>query len=965
MTDSKNVSANEVEYVALDVEATGLDPEMDEIIEVGIVVFTRDREIARYAQTVRPEQTVTRDILKLTGITKEELDVSPSFKEIEPKVRELIGSRPVVGHWVRFDMSMLAAQGLKRANRQIDTYQLASALLPDIPNYQLTTIAACLDYDLTEDDRHRALADVLATVHIFRKLLDRIDMYDATTLSQVAQFARIARWEEAGFFEDAARIRRDAPLFAPDVPITVPLELQFLAPRDRPEALRPTGSDDEVDVSRLERLLGDDGPLSRVLERYETRPTQVTMAKGVAHALNREQQLLVEAGTGTGKSLAYLLPAAMFAISRGERVVISTATIALQDQLYQKDLPDVHMALVEAGIDEELHVAVMKGRQNYLCLKQWFTNVNDPIEDEHDASLRAKILLWLGQTETGDRAELKLTTEETRHWRKFASERGRCTIGRCQYAASNQCFFHRARYEAMHAHIVIANHSLVLSNAAEGRVLPGFDRLVIDEAHHLEDEATSQLSFFMDRSILEDAVKFLVRADGAVQGGALAIAAAVLLKLKDGTAIKHTDKAQSLAQDAMKAATHIQSLSVELFNRLSSMIGKPRFGGGGGYAQSQRITSQLRDGSAFNDALLIWQELDHQLRVVLEAGAWFLQVMDEVSLPNDDQNPLVRQRDDAMVDLMSGVDQLSDVIRMLGECFGEADMSKVYWVQRSSQMGIVSLNGAPLDVSVLLNQYVYSSLRTVILTSATMTIDGTFSFIAEHLGLEGAETLDVGSPFDHEKSTLVYVPEDFPEPNHPQYTNQLIDVLGETLIATGGRALVLFTSHRALRDARNALKGYLEQHNVIVLGQGVDGNPRQLIERLRTSAGTVVFGTSSFWEGVDVVGDALSVVIITKFPFSVPSDPVFEARSEMYENPFMDLSLPLAVLKFKQGFGRLIRSAEDRGVCVILDKRAISKRYGSTFIQSLPPCNVVVGSSYELPDEAARWIAAPKSLARQ
>lgn len=965
MIDSKHVPTNEVEYVALDVEATGLDPDKDEIIEVGIVVFTRDGEISRYAQTVRPKQTVSKDILNLTGITAEELEVSPAFREIEPKIRELIGSRPVVGHWVRYDMSMLATQGLKRANRQIDTYQLASALLPDIPNYQLGTIADHLGYNLTDDARHRALGDVLATVHIFRKLLDRIDTYDATTLSQVAQFARIAKWEEAGFFEEASRIRRDAPLFAPNVPATVPLELQFLAPRDRPEPLRPTGTSDPIDVPRLERLLGDDGPLSRVLDRYESRPTQVTMARGVAHSLNKDQKLLVEAGTGTGKSLAYLLPAALFAVSRGERVVISTATIALQDQLYQKDLPDVHMALVEAGINEELHVAVMKGRQNYLCLKQWFTHANDPIEDEYDASLRAKILLWLGQTETGDRAELKLTTEETRHWRKFASERGRCTIGRCPYAASNQCYFHRARYEAMHAHIVIANHSLVLSNAAEGRVLPSFDRLVIDEAHHLEDEATSQLSFVLDRAVLDDAVKFLVRAEGSIQGGAIAVAAAVLLKLRDSTSIKHSDKAQSLAQEAMKAATQIGSLSAELFNRLFSLIGKPRFGGGGGYAQSQRITSQLREGGAYHDAALIWEELDALLRTVLEAGAWFLQVMDDISLPNDDQNPLVRQRDDAVIDLMSGVDQLSDVIRMLAECFGESDQSKVYWVQRSGQMGIISLNGAPLDVSVLLNQYVYASLRTVILTSATMTIDGSFSFIAEHLGLETAETLDLGSPFDHEKSTLVYVPEDMPEPNHPQYSNQLIEVLGETLVATRGRGLVLFTSHRALRDARNALKGHLEQHNVIVLGQGVDGNPRQLIERLRTTPGTVVFGTSSFWEGVDVIGNALSVVVIAKFPFSVPSDPVFEARSEMYENPFMELSLPLAVLKFKQGFGRLIRSAEDRGVCVILDKRAISKRYGASFIQSLPPCNVVVGSTYELPDEAARWIAVPKSVARQ
>lgn len=946
------------EYAAIDIEATGLNPRTDEIIEIGIVIFTRDREIDRYTQTIRPQRKVSKDILHLTGMTDDELDASPSFGVVADPIRAFIGSRPIVGQSVQQDLTLLESAGLKLANRSIDTYRLASAMLPDISSYQLAAIAEHLGYEFHPDDRHRALNDALATAHVFQRLLAMVEAYDASTLGQVAQFARSAFWPEAPFFEQVARERREAPLFHQGTPTTVPLELQFLVSRERPEPLRPTGSSAPVDVDRLERLLGTAGPLSRVLERYESRPTQVTMARGVAEALNADQQLLVEAGTGTGKSLAYLLPAAMFAIQRGERVVISTATIALQDQLYRKDLPDVHTALVEAGVNEELHVAVMKGRQNYLCLKQWFAHVSDPIEDENDASLRAKILLWLGQTETGDRAELRLTTEEERHWRKFASERGRCTVGRCPYASTNQCFFHRARQNANHAHIVIANHSLVLSNAAEGRVLPSFERLVIDEAHHLEDEATRQLSFVVDRPAVDDAVRAMARNDGAVLGGAIPIAAAVLANLKDASAIKHTDKAREYAEEMGQSSTTINSLTGELFTRLATIVGKPRFGGGAGYAQSQRITEQSRDSSGFVNALMIWEELDHLLRRMQEAGGWFLQVLDEISLPNDDSHPLVKQRDDAMVELMTGVDQLSEIIRELQECFGEVNPAKVYWVQRSGQQGLISLNGAPLDVSILLNQYVYASLRTVLLTSATLTVDGSFGFIAEHLGLGDAETLDLGSPFDHERSTLVYVPEDMPEPNHPNYARALHETLGETLIATQGRALVLFTSHRALRDARNALKEPLEQHNVIVLGQGVDGSPRNLIERLRSEAGTVVFGTSSFWEGVDVTGSALSMVVITKFPFAVPSDPIFEARSELYDNPFMELSLPMAVLKFKQGFGRLIRSADDRGVCVILDKRAISKRYGSSFIQSLPPCNVVVGSSYALPEEAATWIAA-------
>lgn len=960
---SASATPHAAEFVAIDVEATGLNPRLDEVIEVGLIVFTRDGEISRLSQTIRPERKVSKDILALTGITEDELDASPSFDAVSTQFQHAIGSRTIVGQSVAQDLTLLETAGLKLANRSVDTYRLASAMLPEISNYQLASIAEHLGFDFPVEERHRALSDAVATAYVFRKLLERIEVYDPSTLSQVAQFARVARWPETSFFEQIARDRQEAPLFHQDVAGTVPLELQFLVSRERPEPLRPTGSEDPIDGERLVRLLSPDGPLAHVLERYESRPTQMRMAKSVVKALNDDQMLLVEAGTGTGKSLAYLLPAAMYAVKRGERVVISTATIALQDQLYRKDLPDVHTALIEAGVNEELRVGVMKGRQNYLCLKQWFGHVNDPIEDEDDASLRAKILLWLGQTETGDRAELRLTTEEERHWRKFASERGRCTAGRCPYASTNQCFFHRARQHAASAHIVIANHSLVLSNAAEGRVLPPFDRLVIDEAHHLEDEATRQLSFVVDRPAVEDAIKALVRNDGSVQGGAIPLATAVLGRVNDSTAIKHTDKAQKLSSEIVQSSVTINSLTGELFQRLGALVGKPRFGSGAGYAQSQRLTEHIQDSSDYVNAQLIWEELDHLLRQLQEAAAWYLQILDEVSLPDDDSHPLVIQRDDAMVELMTGVDQLTDIIREMQECFGESNPSKVYWVQRSGQLRLISLNGAPLDVSVLLNQYIYASLRTVLLTSATLTVDGSFQFIAEHLGLDEAETLDLGSPFDHEQSTLVYVPEDMPEPNHPNYAKTMQEILGETLVASRGRALVLFTSHRALRDARNALKDPLEQHNIIVLGQGVDGSPRNLIERLRSESGTVVFGTSSFWEGVDVTGDALSMVVIAKFPFAVPSDPIFEARSELYDRPFMELSLPMAVLKFKQGFGRLIRTADDRGVCVILDKRAISKRYGSSFIQSLPPCHVEIGSSYELPDVAARWISATKTVA--
>lgn len=953
------------EYVALDVETTGLNPQNDDVIEVAVIVFNEHEEISRYSQLVRPRRPLSLQISRLTGITQDMLDESPRFEEIVDDLSEAIGDRPIIGHNISFDMSMLAGEGFKPENRLIDTYVLATGLLHDVANYQLGTIAEYFGYAISDEDRHRALGDTAATVHVFQKLLERLGDYDSTSLRQIGQFAKAAKWREAWFFDDLARAKADAPLFDPNKPNTVPLDLAFMAPRERPEPLRPTGNQKGIDTATVEHLLQDGGPMQDVLAGFRPRPTQITMARRVAEALNNDHNLLIEAGTGTGKSLAYLLPAALFAVQRGERVVVSTATIALQDQLHHKDLPDVHVALMEAGVADELNVAVMKGRQNYLCLKQWFAHKDDPIEDEADASLRAKILLWLGHTETGDKGELRLTSEEERYWRRYASERGRCTVGRCPYASNNQCFFHRARWNAHHAHIVIANHSLVLVNAAEGRVLPPFERLILDEAHHLEDEATRQLSFSVNRENMEDTLRFMIKIDSGSVSGAIPSAASALLRGSERFQQEYGDRIRQRAKSVEQAASKVNLLTGELFQRVGAFIGKPR--GNSTYAQSLRITNFLRDSAPYMDISLIWEELGPEIRTIAEAGVWLQQVLEEMPVPEDSSSPLQSLRDDAVADLMIGVDEVATLHMQLEQALNptpKVAQEQVFWVQRSGLQQQLSINGAPIDVSELLNQQVYANLRSVVMTSATMTIDGSFDYMAEHVGMQGSKVLDLGSPFDHEKSTLIYLPEDMPEPKSPAYSSALHEALFNAILATQGRTLVLFTSHRALREARQVLRDPLEEHNILVLGQGVDGNSRSLIDRLRNDAGTVVFGTSTFWEGVDVVGDALSSLIITKFPFAVPTDPIFEARSELYDNSFMELSLPMAVLKFKQGFGRLIRTENDRGICVILDNRAVSKRYGSMFVQSLPPANVYYGSLGDLGDTARRWVrpATPGSM---
>ena len=946
-------------FVAVDTETTGISPERDVITEIAIVVFNREGVVERYSQFINPGRKLPLEIVRLTGITDEDLVGAPSIQDVRTRVRQLIGSLPVVGHNIDFDVAMLEKSGIPVPNLRLDTFRLAMMLMPNLGSYSLGSVAEALG--VGERLAHRALPDAERAAGILQRLIERMDDYDERTLNQAAGYARQAGWPEATLFRKAADRTLSGPLFNNDQSRELLPEMKFMEPREYPKALQRTGSQAPLNVDGMLALLSPGGPLSHVLERFESRPTQVRMAGAVARALNGSNELLVEAGTGTGKSLAYLLPAALFAIDRGERVIITTNTLALQDQLYRKDLPDLRAALHEHGIQEDLRVAVMKGRTNYLCLRRWFDHMNDPIEDAADAALRAKILLWLPHTESGDKAELRLNRDEERHWRKFASERGRCSPKRCPYAKSGQCFLYRARFNAANAHIVIANHSLVLSNSAQGFVLPPFERLIVDEAHHLEEEATSQFSWSVDRGAIDEPVKMLVSTEASVPGGFYAIASTFFLRSGDLTAAREAEEANRRASEAATTATSISALAGELMTRLGGLL-PPSRGGRQSFSDQLRLTDSVKNRGQWSELSLLWSQLDREVVSILDTGRWFLRILDGMSLPDDDANPASATRDELTVDMQGALEPLAEIRTQLLAAFGADDGRNVFWIERSPIQANISVNGAPLDVSELLRSEVFNDLKTCVLTSATLTIDGTFDYIGSRLGLEDAVQLALGSPFDHEKSTMVYVPDDMPDPKHPSYQQALNGVLIDLLRATEGRALVLFTSHSSLRTTLGAIKEPLARHNISVLGQGVDGSFRQLTDRLRTNPGTALLGTSSYWEGVDVVGDALSVVVIVKLPFPVPSEPVFEARCELSPDPFNDLSVPKAVLKFKQGFGRLIRSNQDHGVCVVLDRRIITRRYGQSFMHSLPPSQVVVNSMHDLPYTAGRWLGTAESV---
>jgi len=470
-------------FVALDLELTGLDPLRDEVIEIGMVRFRGAEVLETYSSLVGTARPIPLKVQQISGISPDEVRRAPSLRSLMGTILAFVKSYPIVGHSVDIDLRFLNRQGLPLNNLLIDTFELASILVPEVQRYSLANLAQYLGIPLVE--HHRALADAMAAKDLFLALMDRANRWDPSTLEEIAQLAEQSDWPLRGLFRDlAAERRRDhtAPLWRPT---QAELSTQDGGERRREERLaplQPTETISPVDTAALAAAISTDGVFETAFPGYEHRPQQVAMLEAVAEAFNTPSHLLVEAGTGTGKSVAYLLPAIHFALQNGRRVVISSNTINLQEQVFAKDIPDIQRVL-----NLPFHSALLKGRSNYLCLRRLaiLRRSRQPATDQ--VRVLAKVLAWLPTTETGDRSELILIGSEQDVWADIQSSSETCMGDQCPYRQRGTCFFYRARARAERAHIVIINHALLLSDLAlESRVLPEYKYLIIDEAHHLE-----------------------------------------------------------------------------------------------------------------------------------------------------------------------------------------------------------------------------------------------------------------------------------------------------------------------------------------------------------------------------------------------------------------------------------------------------------------------------------------------
>jgi len=609
------------------------------------------------------------------------------------------------------------------------------------------------------------------------------------------------------------------------------------------------------------------------------------MAEAVERAIQDRRHLLVEAGTGTGKTLAYLLPA----IRSGKRVTISTGTKNLQEQLFYKDVPFLEQVLFPAG-ESRLRVCYMKGRNNYLCRQKLYELKNQPILRELDeVNQYQQIVAWEERTETGDRAEISGLPENSLLWHKIDARTDACTGQKCPQF--DRCFITEMRRKALESDIVIVNHhlffaDLAIKRAADGApdagIRPESGIVVFDEAHELEDVAGSYFGVSV----------------GNLRFDELARDVETTLRIK-----------QALPSSVVQACANLRERAQFFFALIPAGTGR--------FAFAHRAEFLEENGDEYVALMHALTRLAAELDGIKEKPEEVFQFM--------------RRAEEIRV-------QLSFILE-------SKDPNTVYWIERRGGLGrrtspLVLLQATPIDVSQLLRQTLFENLDSAILTSATLAVSNGFEYIQRRLGLDHARSLVVASHFDYSRQALLHVPEQLPDPRSDQFAPRAMQLMRRVLEATRGRAFCLFTSYAQMQDMYERLLGEIE-YPMLIQGSA----PRNaLLEEFRTTANAILFATSSFWQGVDVQGEQLSCVIIDRLPFAVPNDPVVAARiaaiSAEGGNAFMEYHVPGAVIALKQGFGRLIRSLHDRGVLVLLDNRIHRQRYGRVFLESLPKYGV-------------------------
>ncbi|MGJ9456791.1 ATP-dependent DNA helicase DinG [Oceanobacillus sp. CF4.6] len=930
-------------FVVVDLETTGHSPSKnDKIIEVGIVVIENNVITDTRTTLLNPSKSIPPFISNLTGISDEDVEEAPLFYEKADKIIDIFKDSYLIAHNVTFDLGFLnaelAANGRERlTNPVLDTVELSRILFPKAPSYKLGQLASYLD--IRHGDPHRALSDAYVTAKLFIKLKEKLESLPYETIDHLVKLEKMFISDVKELLSD--RLEELAFTTSDQKDIT---SFKGLAFKQVEDTIKETHVVETSYGEYLDEIYEANGSMQRQFTKYEKRAGQREMSEIIYDSFHSSSHALIEAETGTGKSLGYLIPAVYEAVKTKHKIIISTYTTQLQSQLLDEEIPSIRN-LTEIPFK----VALLKGKSHYISLEKFTHELDNTQSDNYDTALtKAMLLVWLTETETGDIDEVQLPTSGYFFYKKISTDAESNVDPQSPWFSRS--YYQKARRKAQKADIIITNHALLCTDMFNDyQFLPGYEKVIIDEAHHFEETASRHYGMKMDYINMQFTFNQIGRSnDGKMFGKVLEnyslteehVPIESWDEILDKTKYEIDDLFQTLYQYVV--SQHKNSKSLSDIGRLQYRFKEEK--------EEQttwsiikemvsRVTFHMRD--AIHILSIIEQHLSEQ------------EVLDKYD------------REDLLS--MTGILQnFIDGLELLFFTEGTT-VPQIKWIEIDTKgsKNAVYLYSEPSDISELLADEFFQSKKSVILTSATLTMKNSFDFIQKRLGLkpERLITKKIESPFSYKDQVQLLIPNDFPDIKYGNM-DDFIYATCEAIISlaeiTKGRMLVLFTSYDMLKKSYSLLKEIITDNEFILIGQGItSGSRSRLKKNFQTFDQAILLGTSSFWEGVDIPGDDLSCLMIVRLPFQPPNHPVFEAKSKMLKengkNGFMELSLPNAVIKFKQGFGRLIRSSSDRGIVFVCDARIMKTRYGKFFTESIPDVPLTFDSTKNLLTKAEEW----------
>lgn len=914
-------------WLFLDLETTGLDHLQDQVIEVAAIIYRDDGSRETFTTLVNPGVSVPPQITSLTGIDDAMLENAPASEEAALQLRPLLEGKVIVAHNASFDVKFLQTLVGSFPNKWIDTLELAKILFPSLSSYSLRSLVR--KFSLDSCPTHRAYADTLALEKLFFYLQEEAKKLSLREIQNVYYFLQDEEKGLAFFFAEI--LKEKIKMFNFDQS----LKGQKLK-REEKGVVNTNQEFLEWSPEELVKMFLPGGSIAKGLDTYQERREQIKMMKAVAKAFSQKRFLVAEAGTGIGKSLAYLVPALAWAVSQREKVVVATYTIALQEQLWRSD---IHF--LQQYLPFKFKAVVLKGRSNYFCLSKWKA-LKDQVSvlSWLEKVFMARLAHWLSGEKTGDKDTVTLRGGETEIFAQLSASSENCLGGQCPFF--DECFYQKAKKKAQTADLIIVNHSLLLSNVKMGdAILPEYHYLVVDEAHHLEDEGTKQFTETFSLRDFQKKINQLRKKKEGFRKPGLAYIWSNYLRLPQ----ESLPDVKMRIKDVEGTSRIISQKIDEISQYLSTQQNK-----------TVRITREVYQKQWWKNLKLLFDNLLTHVEDLLGNLIQLYHRLEEACSELSWENSLK--------DLRVYRGEIEDALNLAEKFFHTLAEEDVYWLELNAVKKNLLLHITPLNIAERFREFLFSALSTTVLTSATLSVAENFSFLMEQLGLpsELVDTLQIPSPFLYEEQSLLAIDSSLPDPartKEDDYNLALKDALSAILQATGGRTLVLFTSHQQLQKMYTSLKTFLREKGLELYADGIDGHRLLLLAELKNNPSAIVFGANTFWEGIDLPGSSLTSVIMVRLPFWPPDHPLVEARVETMQqegkNGFFNYSLPQAVLRFRQGYGRLIRTIDDWGVVVVLDNRLLKKRYGKVFLQSLPQQNYFAGNTQQIVEKIGNW----------